>query len=502
MSQHLEDINRSQQAEPDDLERLIQQGALLRQMQKPHQALACYNQVLNFHPTHIESLVHCGDIFYELDNIDFANAHYGFALKLQPTCQPALYGQALCLNRLKKYNEALAVIEQLIKINPDHFPSLLCKASLLHATKQYEAAVKLYEQLTELVHDDPLLYCNLANLHLDLMDLQSAHDYYQRALGLEPQNHNVRWNAALFYLLLGEYKTGWHLYESGKFSQHAPRGKQKTYPQPEWTGELAITGKRILLYAEQGLGDTLQFVRFIPQLLAQGASVILAVPQCLRRLLSYCFPSVEIIDTEEKPQEFDYHCSLLSLPFTLGTELKTIPCLTPYLFAEPEKTVKFEGYAPNALRVGLVWSGSNTHNNDDQRSIPVQLLEPLLHLNASFHCLQNEIRTQDLVALDSLNNIHVYTNDLHDFTDTAALLATMDIVISVDTSVAHLAGAMHKPLCLLLPSPPDFRWLLARDDSPWYPTATLFRNHAQDWTQVIQLVKEHLAAMIPSAHSS
>jgi hypothetical protein len=283
------------------------------------------------------------------------------------------------------------------------------------------------------------------------------------------------------------------------------RGARRNFTQPQWLGE-SIDGARILLHAEQGLGDTLQFVRYAPMVAARGAKVILEVPAELRRLIENTMTTgaMQIVTRGSTLPDFDWHSPLLSLPLVFRTDLASIPAPIPYLLTEPQLTREFaqhfSSHSTNKnLRVGLVWSGSPRHTRDRQRSIPLAQLSSLTEIpGTTFYSLQKGPAAKELLDMPIDMNLVDLSTHLNDFSDTAAAIANLDLLITVDTAVAHLAGALGKPVWILLTRNPDWRWLLDREDSPWYPAARLFRQRtAGDWSAAIDRVQQqlqHLAA--------
>jgi hypothetical protein len=273
------------------------------------------------------------------------------------------------------------------------------------------------------------------------------------------------------------------------------------FSQPMWHGEESIEGKTILVHVDEGFGDTIQFARYVPMRTARGAHVILVVDGPAYALLSdlagvsqsFAFPANTL-------PPFDFHCPTSSPPLAFGTRLDTIPSGISYLPAPAESRVQAweSRLGPHhRLRVGLVWSGNPNHRNDHNRSIPLRTLSRILDPDATFISLQKDPRPEDKVVLRELTGIIDLTADLTDFAKTAALLRCLDLVITVDTSVAHLAGALGCPTWILLPHTPDWRWLLDRDDSPWYPTMRLFRQRKpRDYESILDRVKAELTAMI------
>jgi hypothetical protein len=263
--------------------------------------------------------------------------------------------------------------------------------------------------------------------------------------------------------------------------------------RPLWIGAEPVAGKTVLLHAEQGFGDTLQFCRYASLVAARGATVVLEVPGGLKTVLTSLSGITQIVTEGDSQPPFDLQCPLMSLPLAFGTDLKTIPAVTPYLHADAGRRrawqARLDGVGlPGRLRVGLAWSGNPKHKNDENRSISLATLAPLYGLDATFVSLQPEVRERDSATL-AQSGILDFRHDLVDFAETAALIDTLDLVISVDTSAVHLAGALGRPLWILLPRVPDWRWMLEREDSPWYPDARLFRqDRPGDWPAVIERI--------------
>jgi hypothetical protein len=316
---------------------------------------------------------------------------------------------------------------------------------------------------------------------------------YQQASALKPDFANVQWNEGFCRLLLGDFAKGWEKYESRW--QIEDICKPRDFSQPRWSGDTDVQDKTILLYAEQGLGDTLQFCRYVELLADLGAKVFLEVPASLKTLLTSLRGVSGFISRGDDLTGIDYHCPLLSLPLACQTRLETIPANIPYLFSQPDKVQRWHDRLGQKTqpRVGVVWSGNSAHKNDRNRSLPLPELLTLRTADWQLISLQKELRGSDAALLAEQPVLQHYGEQLRDFSDTAALIELMDVVISVDTSVAHLAAAMGKPTWILLPYAPDWRWLLEREDSPWYPTVRLFRQTRHgDWHSVLERVTDEL----------
>jgi hypothetical protein len=278
--------------------------------------------------------------------------------------------------------------------------------------------------------------------------------------------------------------------------------EKRTLTQPLWLGAGAVAGKTILLHNDQGMGDAIFFCRYVPLLAARGARVIVEVEEPLRQLMTGLAGVSQCISRTDAAPPFDLHCPMSSLPLAFETRIATIPGTTPYL-PMPAHAAEWEArLGPHDRpRIGLAWSGNPRHSNDHNRSIALDVLSPLFEVIASFVSLQTELRPDDARVLSEQSRILDFGPALTNFADTAALISRLDLVISVDTSVAHLAGALGTPVWILLPFSPDWRWLLDRNDSPWYPTARLFRqSEARAWSAVVADVRNALDDYVQRDH--
>ena len=296
--------------------------------------------------------------------------------------------------------------------------------------------------------------------------------------------------------MTGDFERGWTEYE---WRREAPAAKLtgRHFPQPRWLGE-DISGKTILLHSEQGLGDSIQFCRYVPLVAARGARVLVEVERPLCELMKGLAGTAQVIAKGEPLPNFDIQCPLPSLPLAFKTRLETIPSTAPYLRVPRQALEHWSGLLgpKRRLRIGLAWAGNAKHVRDRERSMRLRDLLPLLDIEASFVSLQKELRSGETEMLESCDMLQ-FGKDLGDFSDTAALISQLDLVISVDTSVAHLAGALGKPVWILLTRAPDWRWLLNREDSPWYPAARLFRqSDSREWSSVVAQVRDALLEFV------
>ena len=324
-----------------------------------------------------------------------------------------------------------------------------------------------------------------------------------QAIRLEPQAREAYFNAGLVHLLLGHFQPGWDYY-----ARRVMTGPiiSKLAGIPEWDGR-DPKAKRILIFCEQGLGDTIQFIRYAPLLVKRGLDVIAAVQKPLAGLLASIDPNVSVINATDEFPSVDAHCSLMNLPHALGTTIDTVPADIPYLHLQPSdlermSELRTELKRGAKLNVGVVWSGNPSHKNDRRRSIKFESLRPLFDLaDIQFHRLQKEIPDADRLAAADIQNLTLHDEWLEGFTNTAILASALDLVISIDTSIVHLAGAFGLPVWVLLSNPPDWRWMLDRQDNPWYPSARLWRqDDSCDWAPVIETVAHELSILVQSAN--
>ncbi|MCB4810669.1 tetratricopeptide repeat-containing glycosyltransferase family protein [Methylovorus menthalis] len=459
-------------------------------------ALEQYNHMLALQADNLAALVGCGRALTSLKQYEFAIAHLDYALAAAPQDAAIHHYRGLALQKARRFDEAIVALQTAIELQPDQPALYLNLANTLADAGDVELALAFYDQIIA-QYPSALAFNNRGNLHLDQGRFALAMQDFTEAITRQPDQPRFFWNKALLHLLLGEYAQGWALYEYGFHTEGEARGLMRRFDQPRWLGDTPLAGKRLLLWAEQGYGDTIQFCRYALDAMAQGAEVILEVQAPLKALMHSLHPAVQVVAAGEHLPAFDLHSPLLSMPLAwIKAGVSTLPTHTAYLKADKTRKATFQLAPPGKLRVGVVWSGSTTHSNDHRRSLLLQNLQAWRDLSIELHCLQLDVREVDLPTLADWPEMHLHTGALKDFSDTAALISAMDVVISVDTSVAHLAGALGKPVWVLLPWIPDFRWLLDRVDSPWYPTARLYRQPvAGDWASVVQQVMLDLQAL-------
>ena len=429
-----------------------------------------------------------------------ALASFEKAIAINPCYEAAFYNAGNALLILRQLEIGLGFLDRAIELNPQSAMAHTSRGNALKCLWRIDEALESYATAIALQPDYHEPYCKRGILYQDIKRLDEALADYEQAVALKPDFANAHWNKGLLKILTGQYEEGWSLYEW----RWLDTGKKQVrhYSQPQWLGDQDLTGKTLLIFPEQGFGDIIQFCRYIPLLENLAAKVVFEVPAGLLSLFSSLQGHFELVSRGETLPDFDLYCPVMSLALAFKTTLATIPSTVPYLHADEHRQTQWRQRLgeKTAFRVGLVWSGSKAHPDDRNRSMSLDRLTPLLELPVEFHCLQKEIREEDQPLLQQFPALKTHMDELNDFADTAALVSAMDLVISVDTSIAHLAGALAKPVWVLLPYAPDYRWLLDRADSPWYPTATLFRQSApKDWDAVTTEVLNRLAAIVGSS---
>jgi tetratricopeptide (TPR) repeat protein len=506
-------------------------GAVLVAQGKPAQALACFERALALKPDYAEAHYHRGIALTRMNRLEEAVTSYARALALVPDYHEAHNGLGAALLAGNKPAEALASFERSLALAPNQVEALNNRGSALRVLDRPAEALASYDRVLAIAPRSAEAHYNRGNVLLGLERHAEALDSFERALaikpdyaealnnrgnalrilarhaealasfdqavGLAPDHAETHWNRACLQLLLADFDAGWNEYEwRWRTQEFAPW--RRDFAQPLWLGEAPLAGKTILLHAEQGLGDAIQFVRYLPRVAAMAAEAVLEVHAPLVDLLRGIGGASTVVARGEKLPAFDCHCPLASLPLAFKTRLETIPAAIPYLGLSEDRAHKWRQKLPRRgmRRVGIAWAGNPAFKGDRTRSIGLPRFSPLLACaGVELISLQRDLREGDRDIL--CNHPHVVRpgEAMEDFDDTAAIMSSLDLVISSDTSVVHLAGAMGKPVWVLLQYDADWRWLLGRSDSPWYPTARLFRQpRIGDWESVVAWVKAELAA--------
>jgi tetratricopeptide (TPR) repeat protein len=485
---------------PGRSETLFKKAVCFQLLARLEEAAASYTMALSANSKNYEARNNLGAVLLEMGKLEEGVAQLRKLIQIRPQDISAFNNLGLALTRLKRFDEALNVLDRAVALDPNLVEAINNRGNVLRSLDRQEEALADFDRAIALKPDYAHAYANRAACFDDLSRYEEALANYRTALALKPDHGDAHWNLAINRLRVGDFKTGW---AEAEWRWKAPtlRIHRRHWDRPLWLGSEPIAGKTLLLFNDQGLGDAIQFCRYIPHLAERGAKVILEIDKPLRELLSGIAGIAQVVVKGEALPEHDFHCPLMSLPLAFGTTIDTIPSNVPYVSAgrHARNWDTFLG-STRRPRIGIVWSGNPGHANDRNRSLPLKAVMPLFDTGVQFVSLQKQARDSDLVTLRELSGILDAAPELENFADTAALIQQLDLVISVDTSVAHLAGALGKPVWILLPYVPDYRWLLDRDDSPWYPTARLYRQTAtRDYAEVIDRVRADLlrdAAML------
>jgi Flp pilus assembly protein TadD len=495
-------LNQKSAAGPAAALSLFRQASRLQSQNRKLEAARCYAQALQLQPDLSEAAFNLGVLFQAMDQLPQAISCYRRTLQLQPGYVPAWGNLGVALRDAGENSEAIASFRQALRLEPGSSSVLNNLGNALRSGFRLDEAITAFREALRREPANAGIYENLANALREAGRPAEAVVYLRKALRLQPDFAEAHWDLAFALLLQGDFARGLDEYEWRWQLADFPH---REFAAPLWQGE-DLADHTLLVHTEQGAGDAIQFVRFANTVAAMGGRVVLECPRSLAAL----FASVEgisaVVVRDDPLPDYDWHVPLLSLPHRLGTRLDSIPAAVPYLRSPSDRQVSlppsvFEKRAP--LKVGLAWQGNPKHKNDKQRSLPLALLEPLFALeNVAFYSLQADVA--DLRGgAPSPGRLLDLSSLLGDYGDTAALLEQLDLVISVDTSVAHLAGALARPAWVLLPFAPDWRWLAEREDSPWYPTLRLFRQPAPgDWASVVETVRATLAVWAPMTRTN
>ncbi len=520
--------------EPRNSGALFLSGLICQQSNEFDKAITFYQRALQFDPGLISAYYNLGSVFQEKGQLEEAIAYYQRVLELDPTLADAWNGMGIVFQEKGQLEEAITYYQRALELDPrlaDAYYNLgkvFCeKGQLDGAIAHYQKALRLNPNSAEVYNnlgfclqekwpgDEALTYFqraiglnphfaeayyNLALYHHDRNLLDEAVAYYKKAIEYKPDFADAHWNMACALLLAGNFDQGWREYEwRWKLKDH--RGH--TFSSTLWDGS-DISGRTVLLHAEQAFGDTIQFIRYAPLVARRGARVVVQCPKELASLLGKVEGVEQVVADGGQLPDFDLQCPLLSLPHVFETTLENIPVEIPYITAD---LLLFRKWRDRlhcdgpGFKVGLVWTGRTKAKRERGRSCSLALFSALAGFdNIKFYSLQKGEGSEQAKTPPKDMKLIDYTEEIQDFSDSAALIANLDLIISIDTAVAHLAGALGRPVLTLLPFVPDWRWLLNRDDSPWYPTMRLFRQPSPgDWEAVIRNIERELGGLINKA---
>ena len=480
--------------EPDNVHAHSNMVAVLLQEKQYQEAEAHCQQALKRSPNHAPAHFNLGLVHKEQQNYELASSCFRKVVKLSPTHIEAYAHLGVIYQKLENLEEAEVCYRKLLELDPHHSNANANLGGLLTDKKVLDEAEKCCRRAIDLDTHCSGAHANLGRVLAKTSRAKEALSHYKRALDLGCQDDSqIRFNLAWLLLSLGELEEGWEYYESRWSMPGFKKRNLQTFTQPVLEPGTDVIGKRIIVWKEQGYGDYLQIVRYIPLLLERGAEVWLQCPLSIQPLFVARPHTWHLLDEHAMPT-YDYHLPIMSLPRFFETTLQTIPHQVPYLSVEKKHVDQwaetFQGIDKN--RIGIIWKGSRSYKDDAQRSIPLESWLPLVNSmkNVQFFSLQLNLDREEQGLLKDHNIIDV-SGQLTDFAETAAALQHLDLLITVDTAGAHLAGALARPVWVLLPYPPDWRWLFEGENSPWYPTMRLFRqSQLGDWRTVFDRVIE------------
>lgn len=488
----LEAFERAAAERPADADAQVFLGNALVEAGRAGEAIPHYLAALALRPDHGPTRYNLGNAYLRLGEAAEAETCYRAALARDPGHAGGHNNLGNAVRAQGRLAEAAECYAAAVALRPDVAGTRNNLGSALIALRRPAEALPHLLEAVRLDQDVPDACNNLGGALLALDRPDEALGWFARARAARPNFVQAEFGSAMALLATGRFIEGWEAYEA-RWRDPGFLAGEVRHDSPLWDGMTDPAGLTILLHAEQGLGDTIQFVRYAPLLRAHGARVILQVQPSL---VALCRPLADMVLATGTVPPHDQHCPLLSLPRAFGTTLESIPCDIPYLRAAAKWSAREPGY-----NIGVVFSGADDHPEDDLRSIPAALWQPVLDLPVNLHLLQLGLRPADALALRGGRRLH--RPRLADFSATASVVAAMDLIITVDTAVAHLAGAMGRPVFVLLQHAADFRWLRQRDDSPWYPTARLFRQGVdRDWRPVLVGAARQAARYIQPASTT
>jgi len=462
------------------------------------EAIAAFRQAIALQPSYPQAYDNLGTALQVKGNLDEAIAAHRQAVALNPNVAQFQYNLGTALQDRGHSAQALAAYRQTIALKPDFAQACNNLGTTLRATGQPDQALAAYRRAIAIKPDYFEAHNNLGVALQAAGQRDQAIAAFRQASAIKPDFAEARYNLSLG-LLRGDYAQGWQEYEY-RWQSKEYHSARRHFAQPQWDGG-PLDGRTILLHAEQGLGDTIQFIRYLPLVVARGGKVIVECQPELRRLIQAMDAHIPVVAKGQALPDFDLHCPLMSLPKAMKTMLASIPHDVPYLSADPTEVAKWRdrlAEQSSSNKVGLGWAGNRAHNNDRNRSMKLAKLAALAQVSGvQFYSLQKGDAATEAKSPPPGMELIDLTKELKDFADTAGLIANLDLVIAVDTAVVHLAGAMGKRVWTLLPFTPDWRWLLEREDSPWYPTMRLFRQPSiGDWDSVIGRVAKAVADQV------
>jgi tetratricopeptide (TPR) repeat protein len=505
LSAAVELFDRAIELNPQNATFFSNRGNALKDMKRLDEALTSFNHAIVIKPDYAEALNNRGVVLHEMKRSGEALASLVRALAIKPDYAEAHYNRGNALSALKRLDEALTSFNRALAIKPDYAQALYNRGIVLSDLRRLDEALASYVRALAIRPDHIEALNNRGVVLRELKRVDEAITSYDRAIAIEPDFADALYNRGLAQLLCGDYRRGFGGYEwrwkAKDFSSTPPE-----ISAPKWQGE-DIAGRSILVFSEQGLGDAIQFARFLPLLIERGAKVTFLCPAKIVRLLRPLSTKIVFGSSLTEQGTFDCQCALMSLPLWLGTDLGSIPSRMPYLEPEADLAAEWKQTIGKAgFKIGIAWQGKPGGKIDQGRSVPLcEFTSFARRPGVRLISLQKNYGVDQLMNLPAGVTVETLGDEFDGgpdaFIDTAAVMSGLDLIVTSDTSIAHLAGALGLPTWVALQHVPDWRWLLDRDDSPWYPTIRLFRQQTPgDWSTVFRNMTVELDAILSNNH--
>jgi Flp pilus assembly protein TadD len=485
-----------------DADAFHNRGFALEKLGKLNEALGNYSRAITLKPHYAEAYCNRGNVLFSMNRHQDAIVDYEKAILIRPDYAAAYNNKANALVTLKQYAKALIFLNRAIALSPKYVEAYNNLGYAYQKMGQHEKALKNFDRALTLDSSYAEAHNNLGHSLHKLCRFEEALASYEQAIKLRPNYAEAIWNRGLIRLLLGDMPGGWHDIE-----WRWMRSNYQNYPAakdcPKWNGE-PLSGRSITVYVEQGFGDMFMLCRYLLLLVETGAEVTFAAPKVIHRLLTSLSPKLKLLNNYFTGSVTDYHCTLFSLPAVLNTQLNNIPNNVPYLKAEPELVEKWKKrIGEHGFRIGISWQGNPAGDVDFGRSMPLAALAPLASIpGIRLISIQVQNGLEQLNSFPPEMSVEVlegFNEGADGFVDTAAVMQNLDLILTTDSAPAHLAGALGVPVWTMLMEVPDWRWMMDRTDSPWYPSMRLFRQpHAGDWESVVEAVRVALIEQVSS----